>query len=68
MSRNLPALPVVRAKNMIMAQGYVPTKDEMAAITARADFFSSEGLSREVHVRVEDVYTGARLGSLIFTL
>lgn len=39
---------------------------ELAAIKARADFFESEGLSREVHIRVLDVYTNAHIGSLIY--
>ncbi len=64
----LPALPVVYAKDMLFAQGYVPTPEELAAIVARADFFESEDMSREVHVKVVDVYTGVRIGSLIFTV
>jgi hypothetical protein len=64
---NLPALPVVMAKDMISAQGWKPSARELAAIKARADFFESEGLSREVHIKVVDVYTDARIGSLIYT-
>lgn len=64
--RDLPELPTVYAVSMLVAQGYRPSKGERAAITARADFFESEELGREVHIRVVDPYTGAHIGSLIF--
>jgi hypothetical protein len=66
MATTLPALPAVSAPNMLIAQGWKPNRDELAAIEARADFFESEDLPREVHIRVVDVYTGARIGSLIY--
>lgn len=65
MSR-LPKLPEVLAQSMIYAQGWKPTAEELAAIKARADFFEAEGLSREVHIRVLDVYSHAPIGSLIY--
>ncbi len=65
-ARNLPTLPVVRSLDMLRAQAWTPTATERAAIAARADFFASEGMGREVRIRVEDVYTGAAIGYLIF--
>lgn len=62
----LPTLPVVIAKDMMFAQGWKPTDSERAAINARADFFQDMGMTRDVHIRVEDVYTGAKIGELIF--
>ncbi|WP_336628484.1 MULTISPECIES: hypothetical protein [unclassified Microbacterium] len=61
------ALPEVVAGSMIYAQGYVPTRDEHAAIVALADAFEALGLSRRVRVRVHD-FQGARIGSLDFHL
>lgn len=66
--KNLPALPVVMANGMLSAQGYKPTTEERAAIDARADFFESLGMTREVNIPVMDVYTGARIGSLVFNV
>ncbi len=66
-TRNLPKLPEVLAKDMMIAQGWRPTADELAAIKARADFFESEGLTREVHIRVRDTYTNGVIGSLIYS-
>lgn len=63
----LPKLPTVLASNMIYAQGWSPTAEELAAIKARADFFEAEGMSREVHIRVLDVYTNAKIGTLIYS-
>jgi hypothetical protein len=65
---NLPTLPVVTALNMLHAQGWKPSADERAAIKARADFFESMEMDRSVHVKVVDVYTNARIGSLIFNI
>mgnify|MGYP000845504762 CR=1 FL=1 len=62
----LPELPTIHATSMIYAQGWKPNAAELAAITARADFFESEDLGREVHLAVLDAYTGARIGSLIY--
>jgi hypothetical protein len=66
-TRSLPKLPIVVAQSVLHAQGYVPTASERAAIDARADFFESEGLCRDVHVAVIDIYSGARIGSIIVT-
>ena len=63
---NLPAVPTVTALDMLRAQAWKPSATELAAITARADFFEWVGLSREVCVPVADVYTGALIGRLIY--
>lgn len=60
-------LPTVYAVDMLIAQGWKPSAEEMIAIKARADFFESEDMSREVHIGVRDPYTNARIGSLIFS-
>lgn len=59
-------LPVVKAKNMVTAQAYTPTTEDLVLITDRADFFESIGLSREVYLRVEDAYMGATIGHLVY--
>lgn len=61
-----PTLPTISALDMIHAQGWKASDAEREAIKARADFFESEGLSREVHLKVVDVYTGARIGTLVY--
>lgn len=60
------ALPTVFAKSMIYAQAWAPTSEERAAITARADFFESIGMSRSVNIKVVDPSTGGVIGSLAF--
>lgn len=63
----LPALPTVLAKDMMFAQGWAPSDSELAAIRARADFYEALGLSREVHIRVGDVYNPkCKIGELIY--
>lgn len=64
--KNLPALPTVMANSVLAAQGYKPSTAERAAITARADFFESLGMTREVNIPIVDVYTSARIGTLVF--
>lgn len=63
---NLPALPVVTAPDMLRAQGYSPSKDDRAAIKARADWFEALDMPREVGILVVDIYTGSPIGHLIF--
>lgn len=62
----LPALPVVTALDMLHAQGWKANAVELIAIKARADFFEWAGMDRSVNIKVVDVYSGARIGSLIF--
>ena len=61
-----PALPVIAALDMLRSQSWKPNAAELAAIKARADFFESHGMTREVHLRVIDVYTGANIGEIIY--
>jgi pantothenate kinase type III len=62
----LPKLPVIMAKDMLFAQGWKASESERAAIRARADFYEEMGLDRSVNLRVVDVYTGAKIGHLVF--
>jgi hypothetical protein len=62
----LPAVPVIMALDMLHCQGWKPNADELAAIKARADFFESMDMDRSVHIRVVDVYTGAKIGTMIY--
>lgn len=66
--KNLPALPTVMATGMLAAQGFKPSTEERAAIRARADFFESLGMTREVNIPVVDTYTSARIGTLVFNV
>jgi hypothetical protein len=60
-------LPTIAALDMLHAQGWKPSADELAAIKARADFFESEGMTREVHLKVVDVYTNTKIGEIIYS-
>ncbi len=60
-------LPTIAALDMLRAQAWKPNASELAAIKARADFFESEGMTREVHLKVIDVYTGAKIGEIIYS-
>lgn len=62
----LPTLPEVMAIDMLRAQGWRPSQQERAAIKARADFFQKMGLDRSVNIRVVDVYTGVKIGTLVY--
>ncbi len=64
---NLPPMPVVIAGNMLYAQGWKPTADDMRAITARADFHGKYLTSREVAIKVRDFH-GALIGYLMFNV
>lgn len=64
----LPAVPTVTALDMLRAQAWVATDEERAVIKARADFFEWVGMDRSVHIKVVDVYTGARIGTLIYNI
>lgn len=66
-AKSLPTLPVVTAKSMLYAQGYTPTRQERAAILARADFFETVGMSREVNIKVVD-FSGSHIGHLGFNI
>lgn len=63
---SLPDVPTIMALDMLRSQGWKPTADELAAIKARADFFEWVGMTREVHLTVVDVYTGAKIGEIIY--
>lgn len=64
---SLPELPQILARDMYVAQGWKPSTEERAAIKARADFFEEMGMSRDVHIRVVDVYNPkCKIGELIF--
>lgn len=63
---NTAKLPTVLAPNMLVAQGWTPTARELELIKARADFFESHGMSREVHIQVRDTYTQTKIGELIY--
>ncbi len=65
-AESLPELPTVYAVDMLRAQTWTPGRAARAAIDARADFYTDLGLDRTVHIRVVDVYSGGKIGELIF--
>ncbi|MBU8814015.1 MULTISPECIES: hypothetical protein [Mycolicibacterium] len=63
--KSLPALPTVIAADVLHAQGYAPTADERAAITAHAEFFETMGMPRTVNIKVVD-FGNIHIGNLAF--
>lgn len=62
----LAPVPTIAALDMLHAQGWMPSTAELAAIRAQADFFEWVGMTRTVHLKVVDVYTGAKIGEIIY--
>lgn len=60
-----PKMPKVIAKSMLYAQGWKPSKAEMAAMIERAEWLEEMEVSTEVHIGVYDFH-GAWLGSIVF--
>jgi hypothetical protein len=62
----LPALPTIAALDVLRSQAWKPSADERAALKAWGDWFEALDMSREVHLKVVDVYTGVKIGEIIF--
>lgn len=63
----LPALPVVFAQSMLVAQSFKLTGTDREAVKARCDFFRELDLPAFVTLTVKDV-RGAILGSLTYSI
>lgn len=63
----LPAIPAIMAVDMLRSQGWKPSADERAALKAWGDWFEALDMSREVHLKVVDVYTGAKIGEIVYS-
>lgn len=63
--RNMPKLPVIVARSMMMAQSVQLSQANRDAIKARKDFFREMGMGTEVRLRVES-WDGMKLGEMIY--
>lgn len=63
----LPALPTIMALDMLQSQAWKPSADERRALKAWGDWFEMLDMSREVHLKVVDVYTDVKIGEIVYS-